>query len=1355
MTDVSDILTFLQLLITTLVLIANTSQSWLDKILKQEKTSEDDVKSRPLNGLPDLAIGWGCSIIFILTAGHSIAIAGTDPTVAYTPVLSLTIGALIVGVIVTYAWNANRLKRSMWLLSLASIIIMLIGPGGPIFQINSIQSANSISALEPALPYWIAMSALVAIFIAFYIADYPSSLNYKEDKKKLIFFFCGLLTIALCSGAVLIERVVEQTNTPSKLSEEAKELLIGINTSLRKNNDDDFRDFYRVASEIELTNAYRNGFFSTLQKLQQEIQDQKQRKTRNNSVFRFWELYPEPNDNIKQTKELFVNSYSLSSVDRREFLERRLEWHHAITSDGRRSILPVQGRNEVERQVNLANDIVRKYAKIDLSRSFGNTGVSNYNSIYNPYFSYPPETIQEDEERDYYERMKHVFPDLEDYSRKDRLVQQLVLPFNYELGLTFLLYQQYVIENDKDEAFGNIEIANQQFRLNINSLRTLYEIGRSENAEKSLTLLYKVRECENYDSLRVGLEHMAFSTRSDLAYEGLLNIYEYSSDENKELIEFFSDSNLSEKNSENDEVNSLLFGSSFDLLPDTSFLNYNAYSRSKYFTEKFLSCGITKKELQDFLKFSSATGPLSQLFASNVLDFIRKMGGNEKFLDGKVAYASKYLLTLYSPIEQFWSADHFFSDTTSSDQLLHELVKYNRLPSEDERRSLLNHLSVRLYSVGGDYSPTPLGYIISHMEVAGLWGGLVSLVISTVFVFPIFAFAIIVGLFAGRMLITRSAVLAQADDIPKSSSSINDSLPESPTHFVGRVSILNSLKSYAKRGWNTVALIGPRGVGKSEILKELIRQSSSSNNNQNTTKITNEHFDENKAIVKKIPESTSIGVWLQAPTKFDEIAIVAGAQRRIAEIIENRISKYLDAANIAERELRENAYLLAFRFFIGIVLVAYLLTNVALDNISRLDSSVIWMPVGLMAIVATGAWFFANIRLQRKDLGVWLRRNSKSNPHLELLYERSLLEILGFDPTTYRRKKWLQNIQFISFMVVSFTLINLLSDYFSSYSSLEAIFRGSSFSEYEMIGFDGRSPSGKFYINLLVLIGSAVLFVIAFLLHKDFGKRSNNEISWATIVDNYRAFIRFCLERLDSGAFGKHDEKWSLIIAIDELDRITDSGDLRAAIIRMRSLFEIRGAYYYLSLASDSFNEFMKNESRTKTEMDSAFDHIQIVKPLKVDDTKNIIESYLGKRDFGAYKEEVMNLVTLLSYGIPRDTIRRCDSILAIEQDNGSNLVTMSELMRSLGLYPIDYYTTDDKRIDPRIVLARANMLDFINSLCVIAVQNKTKMTDSEYSKLALDLIEVGYDYHEGSTSITLLQKRVIRLYDDLKKFVE
>jgi hypothetical protein len=92
-------------------------------------------------------------------------------------------------------------------------------------------------------------------------------------------------------------------------------------------------------------------------------------------------------------------------------------------------------------------------------------------------------------------------------------------------------------------------------------------------------------------------------------------------------------------------------------------------------------------------------------------------------------------------------------------------------------------------------------------------------------------------------------------------------------------------------------------------------------------------------------------------------------------------------------------------------------------------------------------------------------------------------------------------------------------------------------------------------------------------------------------------------------------------------------------------IFEIPGAYYFLSISEDGLRALYLGAAEGKNEIDSTFDHIIRIPPADCDLGEEIARAYLNKHSNIPRDKRIDRTIAAISYGVPRDIIRRCDEI--------------------------------------------------------------------------------------------------------------
>jgi hypothetical protein len=106
----------------------------------------------------------------------------------------------------------------------------------------------------------------------------------------------------------------------------------------------------------------------------------------------------------------------------------------------------------------------------------------------------------------------------------------------------------------------------------------------------------------------------------------------------------------------------------------------------------------------------------------------------------------------------------------------------------------------------------------------------------------------------------------------------------------------------------------------------------------------------------------------------------------------------------------------------------------------------------------------------------------------------------------------------------------------------------------------------------------------------------------------------------------------------------------------------VPGIYYYISLAEDTLARLNLAPAEGKSEIDSSLDHVVRVPPLSWNDSRELVRSYFAKRGFSATDDRVATMIATVSFGVPRDVIRRCDEMLATYEGKLEGEITVPDV---------------------------------------------------------------------------------------------
>ena len=394
----------------------------------------------------------------------------------------------------------------------------------------------------------------------------------------------------------------------------------------------------------------------------------------------------------------------------------------------------------------------------------------------------------------------------------------------------------------------------------------------------------------------------------------------------------------------------------------------------------------------------------------------------------------------------------------------------------------------------------------------------------------------------------------------------------------------------------------------------------------------------------------TIKVWVSSPSKFQEEDFIYSIFERLALSTEGTIANYLGAKPISIRRIESRAAQVGAWLYVAAMIILGFVVYQMYNRLTRSDIIITWLPI--LAIVFTSIWLFVDYltKLQPVNLSSWLQRDRSHNPHTVMLY-KEVFEILKV-----LRDRTQDNSSRIFTARVILRATSLIV--------LCAIFIISSF--FILFTFTTSSSSLLFGALLLIMMSAwAVTYV--FQRGNVPGERlSAHGQSLMSLIADYRAFATSIVHRLSQGALGHLAERrFSVLICIDELDKIVDFEEIRAFVRRIKAIFEVPGVYYYVSLAEDTLTSHL-GPAAGKNEIDSAFDHIIRIPNLPCDVGETIASEYLKSHGIVEQPPRLARIIATLSFGIPRDVIRRCDELIAHDQRNSITPQQLAQELRNM-----------------------------------------------------------------------------------------
>lgn len=148
------------------------------------------------------------------------------------------------------------------------------------------------------------------------------------------------------------------------------------------------------------------------------------------------------------------------------------------------------------------------------------------------------------------------------------------------------------------------------------------------------------------------------------------------------------------------------------------------------------------------------------------------------------------------------------------------------------------------------------------------------------------------------------------------------------------------------------------------------------------------------------------------------------------------------------------------------------------------------------------------------------------------------------------------------------------------------------------------------------------------------GKTAKREtLSLPEITERYRNFLRSVAER------------YYVILAIDELDKIDKSESAEEFVNEVKSIFGIAGCTYLISISNDAMSQFERRGMPLRSAFDSALDDIVIIDHLNISEA-----SLMMKRRIVGLPDTFLQLAYCFSGGLARDLIRMSRRIFEMRE---------------------------------------------------------------------------------------------------------
>lgn len=174
---------------------------------------------------------------------------------------------------------------------------------------------------------------------------------------------------------------------------------------------------------------------------------------------------------------------------------------------------------------------------------------------------------------------------------------------------------------------------------------------------------------------------------------------------------------------------------------------------------------------------------------------------------------------------------------------------------------------------------------------------------------------------------------------------------------------------------------------------------------------------------------------------------------------------------------------------------------------------------------------------------------------------------------------------------------------------------------------------------------------------------SQKQMSLPEIIDDYKYFLN------------KISEKYTVIIGIDELDKLSSNENAHNFLNEIKAIFGLENCFYLISVSENAMSSFERRGLPLRDVFDSSFDDIIYVNYLNLDAVKNLI-----KRRVIGMPIPFICFCYCMSAGLARDLIRICRNLIELvrltpNENSLSNLcgsLLKTDLMSKLNAVSIE-----------------------------------------------------------------------------------
>lgn len=134
-----------------------------------------------------------------------------------------------------------------------------------------------------------------------------------------------------------------------------------------------------------------------------------------------------------------------------------------------------------------------------------------------------------------------------------------------------------------------------------------------------------------------------------------------------------------------------------------------------------------------------------------------------------------------------------------------------------------------------------------------------------------------------------------------------------------------------------------------------------------------------------------------------------------------------------------------------------------------------------------------------------------------------------------------------------------------------------------------------------------------------------------------------------------------VVVTVDELDKLSDTGDLIDTVNGLKDLFHIKGVHFVVSVSTDALSSFEKRGLSSRDAFDSSFDTIIRVSPLSLRESLDV----LAARATG-FPPLLGAFCHAWSGGLPRELLRVARRCVEIQRGRNDDVLSTDLFVRTM-----------------------------------------------------------------------------------------